>query len=80
MFARGLSALRDERKAASTTPAGPTPGDGRRADSLVDDIRQALYASKVVAYAQGFAQVRADADGSFHTRWGQDGTEVRTDG
>jgi 6-phosphogluconate dehydrogenase len=57
VFARGLSALRDERKAASTTLAGPTPGDGP--DGLVDDIRQALYASKVVAYAQGFAQMRA---------------------
>jgi 6-phosphogluconate dehydrogenase len=57
VFARGLSALRDERKAASTTLAGPTPGAGP--DGLVDDIRQALYASKVVAYAQGFAQMRA---------------------
>ncbi|MBC8090456.1 MAG: NADP-dependent phosphogluconate dehydrogenase [Pseudonocardia sp.] len=57
VFARGLSALRDERKAASATLAGPTPGAGP--DGLVDDIRQALYASKVVAYAQGFAQMRA---------------------
>ncbi|OJY42613.1 NADP-dependent phosphogluconate dehydrogenase [Pseudonocardia sp. 73-21] len=59
VFARGLSALRDERKAASTTLAGPKPGEGENPDSLVDDIRQALYASKVVAYAQGFAQMRA---------------------
>ncbi|NMH90203.1 NADP-dependent phosphogluconate dehydrogenase [Pseudonocardia bannensis] len=59
VFARGLSALRDERKAASTTLAGPTPGGGADETDLVDDIRQALYASKVVAYAQGFAQMRA---------------------
>ena len=59
VFARGLSALRDERKAASPTLAGPKPGEGENPDSLVDDIRQALYASKVVAYAQGFAQMRA---------------------
>ncbi|MDN5858161.1 MAG: NADP-dependent phosphogluconate dehydrogenase [Pseudonocardia sp.] len=68
VFARTLSALRDERTVASTTLAGPDPGpgrpgsvDGRSADAsrLVDDIRQALYASKVVAYAQGFAQMRA---------------------
>jgi len=59
VFARGLSALRDERKAASSTLAGPVPGTGENPDSLVDDIRQALYASKVVAYAQGFAQMRA---------------------
>ncbi|WP_300017689.1 NADP-dependent phosphogluconate dehydrogenase [Pseudonocardia sp.] len=60
VFARGLSALRDERKAAAGTLAGPTPGAGP--DGLVDDIRQALYASKVVAYAQGFAQMRAASE------------------
>ena len=59
VFARGLSAQRDERRAASTTLAGPRPGEGGVPDGLVDDIRQALYASKVVAYAQGFAQMRA---------------------
>jgi 6-phosphogluconate dehydrogenase len=77
VFARGLSALRDERKAASTTLAGPVPGVGQNPDTLVDDIRQALYASKVVAYAQGFAQMRAasqangwDLDlGSMATIW-----------
>ncbi len=59
VFARTLSSLRDERTAASTTLAGPTPGSGTDRDELVEDIRQALYASKVVAYAQGFAQMRA---------------------
>ena len=59
VFARTLSSLRDERKSASTTLAGPTPGSGANRDDLVEDIRQALYASKVVAYAQGFAQMRA---------------------
>jgi 6-phosphogluconate dehydrogenase len=59
VFARGLSAQRDERRAASTTLGGPRPGAGAVPDGLVDDIRQALYASKVVAYAQGFAQMRA---------------------
>ena len=59
VFARALSAQRDERRAASTTLAGPRPGAGAVPDGLVDDIRQALYASKVVAYAQGFAQMRA---------------------
>ena len=59
VFARGLSALRAERKAASTTLAGPNPSAAANRTDLVDDIRQALYASKVVAYAQGFAQMRA---------------------
>jgi 6-phosphogluconate dehydrogenase len=58
VFARGLSALRDERAAASKTLAGPT-SSGESADGLVDDVRQALYASKVVAYAQGFEQMTA---------------------
>ena len=60
MFARSLSALRDQRAAASGILAGPRPGEGGRLpDSLVDDIRAALYASKVVAYAQGFEQMTA---------------------
>ena len=69
VFARGLSALRDERKKASTTLAGPAPGQGEDRPDLVDDIRQALYASKVVAYAQGFAQMRA---ASAANDWGLD--------
>jgi 6-phosphogluconate dehydrogenase len=59
VFARTLSSLRQERKAAAGTLAGPVPGAGEDRTDLVDDIRQALYASKVVAYAQGFAQMRA---------------------
>jgi 6-phosphogluconate dehydrogenase len=59
VFARTLSSLHDERKAAASTLAGPVPGAGEDRTDLVDDIRQALYASKVVAYAQGFAQMRA---------------------
>jgi 6-phosphogluconate dehydrogenase len=55
----GISALREERKAASTTLVGPDPSAAADRTDLVDDIRQALYASKVVAYAQGFAQMRA---------------------
>src|SRR3954453_1153702 len=60
VFARSLSALRDQRAAASRALAGPAP-DGSLPDSLVDDIRRALYASKVVAYAQGFEQMTAAA-------------------
>jgi len=59
VFARGLSALRSERAVAAKTLAGPNPVKEANDESLVEDIRQALYASKVVAYAQGFAQMRA---------------------
>jgi 6-phosphogluconate dehydrogenase len=61
VFARSLSALRDQRTAASRELAGPKPGDKPLPESLVDDIRRALYASKVVAYAQGFEQMTAAA-------------------
>jgi 6-phosphogluconate dehydrogenase len=60
VFARSLSALRDQRREAAGALAGPQPG-GSLPDSLVDDIRRALYASKVVAYAQGFEQMTAAA-------------------
>jgi 6-phosphogluconate dehydrogenase len=59
VFARTLSALRDERKAASGALAGPQPAEGSGDEALVDDIQKALYASKVVAYAQGFEQMAA---------------------
>jgi 6-phosphogluconate dehydrogenase len=62
VFARSLSALGDQRAAASGTLAGPRPGEGAKAGrELVDDVRKALYASKVVAYAQGFEQMTAAA-------------------
>jgi 6-phosphogluconate dehydrogenase len=59
VFARALSSLKGERKAAAATLGGPVPGAGEDRTDLVEDIRKALYASKVVAYAQGFAQMRA---------------------
>jgi 6-phosphogluconate dehydrogenase len=65
VFARSLSALRDQRATASERLAGPAPGNGAGAGgdrSLIDDIRQALYASKIVAYAQGFQQMTAAAE------------------
>ena len=63
VFARMLSASREERAEASKVLAGPTPGQqDQPTDTLVDDVRQALYASKVVAYAQGFAQMAAASE------------------
>jgi 6-phosphogluconate dehydrogenase len=41
VFAHGLSALRDERKKASTTLSGPAPGRGANHDDLIEDIRLA---------------------------------------
>jgi 6-phosphogluconate dehydrogenase len=55
VFARALSALKDERLRAARILPGPT---GQTAQVSVDDVHDALYASKVVAYAQGFDQLR----------------------
>ncbi len=64
VFARHLSAAKAERVAASKAIAGEAvPIAGERA-ALVDDLRQALYASKIVSYAQGFQLLRAAA-GSY---------------
>ena len=58
VFARSLSALKSERVHAAEILKGPTGG----ADpSLADDLSHALYASKIVAYAQGFQQMAAAA-------------------
>jgi 6-phosphogluconate dehydrogenase len=62
VFARTLSALKEEREAASERLAGPTP-DGSGDASLADDLEAALYASKIVSYAQGFAQMAAASEG-----------------
>jgi 6-phosphogluconate dehydrogenase len=60
VFARSLSAQKARRMAASRVLRGP---DGHRQapEGLVDDVRDALYASKIVAYAQGFEQLAAAA-------------------
>ncbi len=54
VFARALSALKDERVAASALLPGPAQRFEGDRGALVDDVRQALYASKICSYAQGF--------------------------
>lgn len=61
VFARCLSAQKDARVRASKVLPGPgTAFDGDR-EQFISDVRQALYASKLVSYAQGFAQLDAAA-------------------
>ena len=60
VFARFLSAQRRQRQQAAKVLAGPH-GHRRGDDRLVDAVRDALYASKVVAYAQGYEQMTAAA-------------------
>jgi len=58
--ARILSSLKDERVAASKVLAGPSPKpfSGDRA-ALISSVRDALYASKIISYAQGMVQLGA---------------------
>jgi 6-phosphogluconate dehydrogenase len=61
VFARCLSAVKEERVAASqqiAAKAKPFKGDKTK---FINDLRQALYASKIVSYAQGYQLMRAAA-------------------
>ena len=62
VYARCLSALKDERVKASGILDGPNPVkfEGDKA-AFLEDLRRALFASKVVSYAQGYSLMRAAA-------------------
>jgi 6-phosphogluconate dehydrogenase len=63
VFARVLSSQRDRRRAAAKVLGGPSGRLGAEGvGAFVDDVRDALYASKVVVYAQGFEQLQAAGD------------------
>ncbi|MDO5742303.1 MAG: NADP-dependent phosphogluconate dehydrogenase, partial [Vagococcus sp.] len=63
VFARYISAMKDERVAASKIIPAPTvsPFEGNK-EEFVEKIRQALYFSKIMSYAQGFAQLRVASE------------------
>ncbi|CAD6541107.1 6-phosphogluconate dehydrogenase, decarboxylating [Paraburkholderia hiiakae] len=63
VFARVLSSLKTQRVAASKVLSGPDakPFSGDR-KAFIESVRRALYFSKVISYAQGFAQLRAASD------------------
>ncbi|WP_258728426.1 decarboxylating NADP(+)-dependent phosphogluconate dehydrogenase [Bacillus atrophaeus] len=63
LFARYLSALKDERVAAEQILAGPETEEKHFDKNLwIDYVRQALYMGKVCAYAQGFAQYKMTSE------------------
>ncbi|KAF9126450.1 hypothetical protein BGX30_015239 [Mortierella sp. GBA39] len=63
VFARFLSAMKEERVEASKILKGPhtAPYEGDERE-FVEAVRKALYASKISSYAQGFAQLRAASE------------------
>ncbi|HEV2140027.1 MAG TPA: NADP-dependent phosphogluconate dehydrogenase [Candidatus Dormibacteraeota bacterium] len=73
VFARVLSSQKAQRVKAAGILGGPAAAKAPR--SLIDDVEEALYASKIVAYAQGFEHIAA---GSKEYRWGVDPGSLAT--
>src|SRR3954451_22866761 len=63
VFARFISAMKEERVAASQVLNGPgsKPFTGDK-QAFIESVRKALYMSKICSYAQGFAQMRAASE------------------
>ncbi|XP_050301917.1 6-phosphogluconate dehydrogenase, decarboxylating [Anthonomus grandis grandis] len=62
VFSRCLSALKEERQKASNLLPGPSSKITTEKKQFLEDMRQALYASKIVSYAQGFMLMREAAN------------------
>ena len=67
VFARSLSAQKEERVAASGVLRGPQVQPMSDREALIRDVENALYASKIISYAQGFALMNAMAQDSGWT-------------
>jgi 6-phosphogluconate dehydrogenase len=61
VYARCLSAMKEARVRASSGLVGPDKSPVADSGRLVEQVRQALYASKIASYAQGFVQLAAAA-------------------
>ena len=74
VFARYISAIKDQRVAASKILKGPSKeaftGDKQ---ALIEKVRKALYMGKIISYAQGFAQLKAASE---HYNWQLDYGEI----
>ena len=77
VFARGLSSATAQRAAAQEggLPAGIIDFGGVDPDEFIEDVRRALYASKLIAYSQGFDEIKA---GSEQFGWGVDPRDLAT--
>lgn len=69
VFARALSSAADQRSAAKSLASGTLAEAPEDKEQFIEDIRRALYASKMVAYAQGFDEISA---GSKEYDWDVD--------
>ena len=62
VFSRFLSALKEERVAAAAVLGSSVPAFTGNRDSFVADLQQALYASKIVSYTQGYMLMQAASE------------------
>ena len=62
VFARALSGSVPQRRAAAGLASGHLGKRPTESARFIEDVRQALYASKIIAYAQGFNQIQAGSD------------------
>jgi len=62
VYGRTLSALKDERVEASKVLSGPKPKFEGNKKEFIEDLRKALYASKMVSYAQGYILMKYAAE------------------
>jgi len=61
VYSRCLSAMKDERVAASKILSGPAKPSAPERKQFIEDVRRALYCSKIVSYAQGYMLLREAA-------------------
>jgi 6-phosphogluconate dehydrogenase len=71
VFARFLSTLKDERVAATAVLPGPDPAFTGDKNAFLDDLREALYAAKIISYTQGYMLFRAASQAyGWHLNYG----------
>ncbi len=61
VFSRSLSALKDERTAAAKVISGPSNKTSYDKQQLISDVKDALYAAKIISYTQGFSLLKEAA-------------------
>jgi len=73
VFARCLSALKDERVRAAAILEGPPPAVASAArKDFIENVRSALYCSKIISYAQGYMLLRAaDQERNWNLKMGE---------
>ncbi len=62
VFSRCLSSMKPEREKAATILEGPVAASQKNVNEMVNDVHDALYAAKIISYAQGYMLMRAAAE------------------